>query len=100
MFADELAAGGLDLPAKTIPLRESDARARQPLFETLHSLKRRRAVSAGRVVKIDRQQAVIGTADAVAVIQVHAVRPERDPREIQFPRVEGYRVELPRERLT
>jgi type III restriction enzyme len=34
------------------------------------------------------------------VIQVHAVRPERDPLEIQFPRVEGYRVDLPQERLT
>ncbi|HDZ20153.1 hypothetical protein LCGC14_0017090 [marine sediment metagenome] len=33
-------------------------------------------------------------------IQVKAVRPERDHLEIQFPRVEGYRVELPQERLT
>ena len=33
-------------------------------------------------------------------IQVKAVRPERDYLEIQFPRVVGYRVELPRERLT
>ena len=33
-------------------------------------------------------------------IQVKAVRPERDHLEIQFPRVEGYRVELPNERLT
>src|SRR4029078_9295452 len=32
-------------------------------------------------------------------IQVKAVRPERDPLEIRFPRVEGYRVELPEERL-
>ncbi len=32
-------------------------------------------------------------------IQVKAVRPERDPLEISFPRVEGYRVELPEERL-
>jgi type III restriction enzyme len=32
-------------------------------------------------------------------IQVRAVRPERDHLEIRFPRVEGYRVELPRERL-
>ena len=32
--------------------------------------------------------------------QVRAVRPERDAREIQFPRVAGYRVELPEERLT
>ncbi len=33
-------------------------------------------------------------------IQVRAVRPERDPLEIRFPRVSGYRVELPEERLT
>jgi len=33
-------------------------------------------------------------------IQVKAVRPERDHLEIRFPRVEGYRVELPEERLT
>jgi type III restriction enzyme len=33
-------------------------------------------------------------------IHVKAVRPERDNLEIKFPRVEGYRVELPNERLT
>lgn len=33
-------------------------------------------------------------------LQVKAVRPERDAIEIRFPRVEGYRVELPAERLT
>ena len=33
-------------------------------------------------------------------IQVKAVRPDRDHLEIQFPRVEGYRVELPEDRLT
>jgi type III restriction enzyme len=33
-------------------------------------------------------------------IQVKAMRPERDALEIKFPRVEGYRVELPEERLT
>jgi type III restriction enzyme len=33
-------------------------------------------------------------------IQVRAVRPERDHLEIRFPRVEGYRVELPEERLS
>ena len=33
-------------------------------------------------------------------IQVKAVRPDRDALEIRFPRVEGYRVELPTERLT
>lgn len=32
-------------------------------------------------------------------IQVKAVRPDRDHLEIRFPRVEGYRVELPGERL-
>ena len=32
-------------------------------------------------------------------IQVRAVRPERDALEIHFPRVAGYRVELPQERL-
>ena len=33
-------------------------------------------------------------------IQVKAIRPDRDGLEIRFPRVEGYRVELPEERLT
>ncbi len=33
-------------------------------------------------------------------IQVKAIRPERDALEIHFPRVAGYRVELPEERLT
>ena len=32
-------------------------------------------------------------------VQVKAVRPERDALEIRFPRVQGYRVELPDERL-
>ena len=32
-------------------------------------------------------------------VQVKAVRPDRDHLEIGFPRVEGYRVELPEERL-
>jgi type III restriction enzyme len=32
-------------------------------------------------------------------IHVHAVRPDRDALEITFPRVEGYRVELPDQRL-
>ncbi len=31
---------------------------------------------------------------------VHAVSPERDALEIKFPRVDGYRVELPEERLS
>jgi type III restriction enzyme len=33
-------------------------------------------------------------------IQVKAIRPDRDSLEIRFPRVAGYRVELPEERLT
>ena len=33
-------------------------------------------------------------------IQVRAIRPDRDALEITFPRVAGYRVELPEERLT
>ena len=34
-----------------------------------------------------------------STVHVHAVHPERDELEIQFPRVAGYRVELPEERL-
>jgi type III restriction enzyme len=33
-------------------------------------------------------------------VQVKALRPERDALEIKFPRVEGYRVELPEDRLS
>ena len=33
-------------------------------------------------------------------VSVRAVRPERDALEIRFPRIGGYRVELPEERLT
>ena len=33
-------------------------------------------------------------------IQVKAMRPERDHLEIRFPRVEGYRIELPEEQLS
>ena len=33
-------------------------------------------------------------------VHVHAIKPERDDCEIIFPRVEGYRVELPEERLS
>ncbi|HOZ46256.1 MAG TPA: DEAD/DEAH box helicase family protein [Candidatus Hydrogenedentes bacterium] len=48
------------------------------------------------------------TAEAVHVkpqppretVQVSAVRPERDHLEIRFPRVQGYRAELPDERLS
>ncbi|WP_300450485.1 BPTD_3080 family restriction endonuclease [Accumulibacter sp.] len=32
-------------------------------------------------------------------VQVKAIRPDRDALEITFPRVEGYRIELPEERL-
>ncbi|MBM3275097.1 MAG: DEAD/DEAH box helicase family protein, partial [Candidatus Sericytochromatia bacterium] len=32
-------------------------------------------------------------------VSVHAVRPDRDALEIRFPRVEGYQLELPAERL-
>jgi type III restriction enzyme len=32
-------------------------------------------------------------------IQVRAIRPERDALEIKFPRIEGYRVQLPEDRL-
>ncbi len=32
-------------------------------------------------------------------VRVHAVRPDRDALEIRFPRVEGYRVELPEDKL-
>lgn len=33
-------------------------------------------------------------------IQVKAIRPDRDALEIQFPRVQGYRADLPQDRLT
>jgi len=33
------------------------------------------------------------------MVRVSAVRPERDALEIQFPRVTGYRIDLPKERL-
>jgi type III restriction enzyme len=33
-------------------------------------------------------------------IQVKAIRPDRDEMEIRFPRVQGYRADLPEERLT
>ena len=40
------------------------------------------------------------TLHVVETVQVKAMRPERDHLEIRFPRVEGYRVELPEERLS
>ncbi len=39
-------------------------------------------------------------ARTVTTVLVRAIAPERDAGEIRFPRVEGYRVELPEERLT
>lgn len=33
-------------------------------------------------------------------VRVHAVRPDRDALEVRFPRVQGYRIELPEERIT
>ncbi len=43
---------------------------------------------------------VVPTKPPRETVQVNAVRPERDALEIRFPRVAGYRVELPEERLT
>jgi type III restriction enzyme len=43
---------------------------------------------------------VVAPSKPLETIRVHAVCPERDTLEICFPRVEGYRVELPNERLT
>ena len=43
---------------------------------------------------------VAAPAKLLETIRVHAVSPDRDALEIRFPRVEGYRVELPNERLT
>ena len=42
---------------------------------------------------------VVPPRPPIETIQVRAVRPERDALEIRFPRVAGYRVELPEERL-
>ena len=36
----------------------------------------------------------------VDMVRVHAISPARDSSEIRYPRVEGYRTELPSERLT
>jgi type III restriction enzyme len=43
---------------------------------------------------------VVAPSKPLETIRVHAVCPERDTLEICFPRVEGYRIELPNERLT
>ena len=45
------------------------------------------------------QPVVVKPVPPRETIQVKAVRPERDALEIRFPRVAGYRVELPQERL-
>lgn len=42
---------------------------------------------------------VVGPTPPRETIRVHAVRPERDALEIEFPRIQGYRVELPNEEL-
>jgi type III restriction enzyme len=42
---------------------------------------------------------VAASAKPRETVRVHAVKPERDALEIAYPRVEGYRVELPDERL-
>jgi len=46
------------------------------------------------------QPVVIPPEPPAEVIRVRAVRPERDALEIRFPRVVGYRVELPQDRLS
>jgi type III restriction enzyme len=46
------------------------------------------------------QPVVIPPEPPVEIIRVRAVRPERDALEIRFPRVVGYRVELPQDRLS
>ena len=42
---------------------------------------------------------VVPPRPPLETVQVRAVRPERDALEIRFPRVAGYRVEMPEERL-
>lgn len=46
------------------------------------------------------QPVVVPPKPPAEVIRVRALSPERDHLEIRFPRVAGYRVELPEERLT
>jgi type III restriction enzyme len=43
---------------------------------------------------------VVVTTPPRETVRVKAMRPERDAAEIRFPRVEGYRVELPRDNVT
>ena len=46
------------------------------------------------------QPVVVKPATPRETVRVYAVSPDRDALEIRFPRVAGYRVELPEERLT
>ena len=43
--------------------------------------------------------AVVSPGPEREIIRVHAISPERDACEIRFPRIAGYRVELPNDRL-
>ncbi len=43
---------------------------------------------------------IVKPQPARPTVRVHAVRPDRDALEIRFPRVDGYRVDLPDARLT
>ena len=53
----------------------------------------------GTLVSILRQSGLPRSQPPRETIQVKAVRPQRDALEIRLPRVAGYRVELPEERL-
>ncbi len=43
---------------------------------------------------------VVSPKPPVKTVHVKAIRPERDAHEIRFPRVTGYRVDLPQDKLT
>ncbi len=43
---------------------------------------------------------IVTPGEVRPTVDVHAVRPDRDHLEIRFPQVEGYRIELPEDRLT
>ena len=45
------------------------------------------------------QPVIVKPTPPKSTVQVHAVSPERDGLEIRFPRVAGYRIELPDDRL-
>ena len=47
-----------------------------------------------------RQAENLTDQDLLREVMIRAVRPDRDALEIRFPRVAGYRTELPQERLT